>query len=180
MVDAGAAIGDHTIAYLNKVGPTGTVYAFEPHLGMFRCLQYNCPLAISYTFALGDERKMMPLHEDSQNAGGSFLSYANEIHVPAAYDIPVIRLDDFGLDALHFFKLDIEGMELQALKGAENTVKAHRPIIVLEANPDCLLRQNTSVQEIQTLLSDWGYSSSVLLGYEGAGHWEMVAKPHAT
>ncbi len=38
VIDVGAYIGDHTVAYINKSGPSGTVYAFEPNPVAFFCL----------------------------------------------------------------------------------------------------------------------------------------------
>ena len=38
VIDVGAFIGDHTIAYLNKVRENGMVYAFEPYINAFECL----------------------------------------------------------------------------------------------------------------------------------------------
>src|SRR5687767_9160852 len=46
VVDAGAFIGDHTRAYLDRVGATGVVVALEPNPEAFECLKHNCPDAV--------------------------------------------------------------------------------------------------------------------------------------
>ena len=42
------------------------------------------------------------------------------------------RLDDLNIPPLDYIKIDCEGYELNVLKGAEQTIKKHKPIIVIE------------------------------------------------
>jgi hypothetical protein len=46
--------------------------------------------------------------------------------------VKLVALDDFGFTRLDFLKLDIEGMELEALEGARRTVETCRPIMLVE------------------------------------------------
>ena len=50
-------------------------------------------------------------------------------------NIPTIRIDDFmgrqGIEKMDFIKMDIEGSELAALKGAEETIRKHRPKLAI-------------------------------------------------
>lgn len=47
-------------------------------------------------------------------------------------DIPATRLDFFEFEDLDLIWLDVEGSELRALLGAEETLKEHRPVVVIE------------------------------------------------
>ena len=58
-------------------------------------------------------------------------------------------LDSFGLKDVGFIKMDIEGYELKAIKGAEQTIRSTWPVIVIEQN-----QGNIHAQE---LLESWGY-----------------------
>ena len=58
-------------------------------------------------------------------------------------------LDSFGIENVGFIKMDIEGYELKAIKGAEQTIKSTWPVIVIEQN-----QGNIHAQE---LLESWGY-----------------------
>ena len=73
-------------------------------------------------------------------------------------------MDGLGLEACHLIKLDIEGMEVEALRGAEKTIGAHRPILYVEND-----RQDRSEELLGLLLASdyrlywhitWLFSSS--------------------
>ena len=150
VVDGGAFIGDHTIAYLEKVGPTGRVLAFEPNPDAMECLQHNCPRAEFHLYALGRtyERSKLEIHE---NAGASRLAPIGTA------DVFVMPLDAIKFDRLDFIKLDLEGSEVAALQGAAKTIAQHRPVMVIEMCDGHLQRQGSSAEELQTLLTSWGY-----------------------
>lgn len=46
----------------------------------------------------------------------------------------MLTLDGFGLSHCHLIKIDVEGMELQVLLGAQETLRRHRPILFVENN----------------------------------------------
>ncbi len=60
------------------------------------------------------------------NPGGCELSESG------ASEVQVVTLDEFHLDRLDFLKADVEGMELEVLKGAEQTIARCRPLIYAE------------------------------------------------
>ncbi len=64
--------------------------------------------------------------------------------------IPMTTLDSYNFENVTFIKYDIEGYELKALKGSEQTIKKHGPVVVIEQN-----RGNILPQE---LLESWGYT----------------------
>jgi FkbM family methyltransferase len=63
---------------------------------------------------------------DSKNHG------ANQIHMSNTGSIPVVPLDSLELRNVNLIWFDIEGSEVEALKGAVNTINSCKPIIVLE------------------------------------------------
>jgi len=60
--------------------------------------------------------------------------------------VPIFALDDFGLKACHFVKIDVEGMELDVLLGAQALIRAYRPVLYVEND-----RQDKSADLIRHL-----------------------------
>jgi FkbM family methyltransferase len=158
VVDVGAFIGDHTIAYLNKVGPTGKVFAFEPNDEAFECLIHNCPTAINMNVGLSNKFEKL-CFSYSVNAGASFFQ-------PVEGLFSVIPLDSIHMTRLNFMKIDVEGMELNVLKGAAKTIKECRPIILMEINPGALQRWQTNPPELIAYLESLGYTHKKVYGHE--------------
>ena len=73
-------------------------------------------------------------------------------HAGPKYRLPVVRLDDFyDQPRLDFLKIDVEGMEVSVLRGAERAIRRHRPIIYAENDR----KENSS--ELGELLRNLGY-----------------------
>lgn len=102
------------------------IYTFEADPANFRCLCANAPAENVFKFnaALGSARGTVGMDRNPKNCG----SY----QVDGAGPIPVLRIDDLGLDECDFLQLDIEGMEYHALVGAEATLVRCRPVVMIE------------------------------------------------
>lgn len=153
VVDGGAFIGDHTVAYAKAVGESGKVYAFEPNREAFDCLAYNTgklPQVVARTWGLSDA-----LHDvgfvPNENAGASHFQVTGE------NDAGMDMLDFLRLDQCNLIKLDIEGFEVRALKGAAKTIKRCRPVLVVEVNEGALNRQGTTGAKLLDLIHEYGY-----------------------
>lgn len=151
VVDVGAFCGDHTQYYVDRVGGEGTVYAFEPNLPAFNCLEFNMTNYLNvklFNKGLSDKKHLISIAQ-SDNVGAS--------HAVEGDDVECIALDSLKLKACHFIKMDCEGMELKALKGAQRTINKHRPFMLLEINRGALERQGTSADAVFEWLSDNRY-----------------------
>lgn len=154
-LDIGANIGNHALFFSERFR---ALHAFEPHPATFHLLAFNARLVGNVTahhFGLGSEPGVLRLNEDADNMGASSIRYAPAAGA-GAVDIEVRRLDDLGLplDGLCFMKIDVEGFELQVLRGGMQTISAHQPVIVLEQ----LERDFTDGHsECITLLRQMGY-----------------------
>ncbi|NER86020.1 MULTISPECIES: FkbM family methyltransferase [unclassified Moorena] len=150
-IDVGANIGDHTIAYLNKVGITGRVLAFEPLPEAYECLKLNVPGAESYNYALSDQEETLNL-VIRPNTGESFCSYSDN-----SQTIRAVPLDSFEFTQLDLIKFDVEGWELKALKGAEETIYQHQPRMVIEINEQVFKRTLGNRHQIYDFLRRHDY-----------------------
>jgi FkbM family methyltransferase len=171
VIDAGAALGDHTIALANHVGPTGRVYAFEPHPRTFQALCLNMqafPQVTAYQAALGWGGCEGLIHQ-SRNAGASFVTPngMGGFSEGDAFDIPlpqapayILALDTFLLPKLtrcDFLHLDAEGTEPWILLGARKLLRKYRPLIVFEVSESHLKRQNMTPLGLMGILAALDY-----------------------
>lgn len=153
VIDVGAFIGDHTIAYSRAVGEDGEVIAFEPNPEAFECLEYNlrcCPNAILRKECLGDSHGKMTLIMHPQNAGMAYIESKKG-------KSKSITIDSLELERLDFIKIDAEGFEHRILKGAEKTIKKFKPVMLIEINNHALNRNETSDNDIYIYLIELGY-----------------------
>lgn len=128
-----------------------TVYTFEPDWLNFRCLSHNAtaPNIIKFQAALGKDHSMIDLDRNPLNCGAH--------HVKGGGNIPVLRIDDLNLSACDLLQLDIEGFELNALKGAEETIRKFSPVIVIEENGTSE-RYGVKTGEAGEWLKQFGYT----------------------
>jgi len=168
--DLGAAIGDHTLFYLNAVGPKGTVVAFEPHPIQFECLKRNCPAALCLPYAVGEtEGQSMLFHQPGPVAGSRLIDPALQWPGTMVRQITLDKNCVFG-GHLSFIKIDIEGCEPAALRGARRTIQRHQPAIWMEINPIALERQGYSNVILREVLDDLHYE--VAKFYPEGGSWD--------
>ena len=153
VVDAGAFIGDHTIAYCNAVGPTGEVYAFEPNTKAYECLEYNCKTAKTYNLGLSNKAETVYYSEDKNAGAGRILR-----DVTTSTQIKTITLDSLKLKALDFLKIDVEGYEVGVLEGAALTITKYRPKMWIEINAGALAQQGKTATDIESFLSNLNYT----------------------
>lgn len=152
VVDVGAYVGDHTEYYVNRVGRTGKVYAFEPNPPAFECLKYNMdryPNVACLNVGASDRPHGMALATDP-NMGAS--------HAVEGDTVKCITIDSLELAECHFIKMDCEGMEIQALDGAKATIAKHRPTMLIEVNRGALKRQGASAEALFMWLDVHGYT----------------------
>lgn len=156
-LDIGANIGTHTI-YLSDY--FAQVHAFEPQTSIFKLLESNiklngCTNIQAYKFGLGEKNiqenmeKYDPTKPNNQGAIGIDKSKTSN-----GEQIQVKILDELGLSNIGFMKIDVEGYELYVLKGAINTLKINKPIIIIELNE----KTKNDRDEIVKLLTNLNYS----------------------
>ncbi len=154
VIDAGAWIGGHTMAYAKKVGVNGRVIAFEPNPYASTCLERNTkqfPNVEHIRNAVGDISNVVWL---SAQQGWYDSGYIGEDEKIA--DVVMNPIDKFGI-APNFIKIDVEGCELKALKGASKTIEKFKPKMVIEINEPALQRQGNTPQEVWAWLVEHRY-----------------------
>jgi len=142
VLDIGANVGCHSIAFAQMVGETGRVIAFEPQPHLHALLRRNAEqnnFSQLTTLCQGAGAKPDELwipkldYTDVKNFGAVSLETRTE-GKEAGLRVPVTCIDELALDNCRLLKIDVEGMELEVLKGSQETLKRHTPIVYAEMN----------------------------------------------
>lgn len=168
VIDCGAFIGDHTIAYSNKVGDSGLVIAFEPSKEAYECLEYNLKEntnTILRRQGLGDKTESKGIKEVEGNSGMNYLVEGNGISVMA--------IDELNLTHIDFIKIDCEGYELNVLKGGINTINKFKPVMLIEINDMTLERSGIKREDIFKYLDSINYSYRNVYKSQGLKEYQM-------
>lgn len=162
--DVGANVGAYVLQLGHWTAPAGKIIAFEPNAGAREVLARH----IAWN-GLTDRVQIVPaavaaapgeqiLYAEGAN-GMSRLAQPNNALVETAHQerVPVTTIDAFcaaGNAPPAVLLLDIEGFEIEALRGARSTIVAHRPVIVVEMHPNVWHSANTTRESTEALLQD--------------------------
>ena len=175
-IDVGSNIGLMTIFASKQVGENVSVFSFEAHPETFKILEFNLDLnkitnVIKCNFALGANNYQSVIYDNWQvNRGGASL-IIKDIH-SSSFPIEVKRLDDFLSKEIKpkIIKVDVEGFELEVLKGAKEIISKCKPILIVELSSN---RENS--YEINELI-DFILSFDSYDLYKLEGTKERVSK----
>lgn len=158
-VDAGAFVGDSAERFIwAQNGMFSKIYAFEPGRRQFAALKAR-------TRRLAEEWALDPASIELVNAGlaekdfkvsatsanGQLTSFAiSPDSGTANTTVDVVSLDIFLKgERITFLKADVEGMEMALLKGAQSTIRRHKPKISI-----CVYHYPTDIPDIANYLAD--------------------------
>jgi len=164
VVDAGANIGIYSRFLAQCVGPTGLVHGFEPSPENFARLQSTTsklPNVRINSLAVGDKTGDIQLHvADDLNVDHRVYQTAGESR--GTILIRATTLDDYFEPggAVDFIKMDIQGYELHALKGAKRVLTDNDRIqLLIEFWPYGLRQAGSSPEELLSFLRSLGFAT---------------------
>lgn len=154
--DVGANIGTHTLSY----AATAThIYAFEPQPFMFDMLCTNLLLnsirnVTPVQCALGPTTctTHMNIHDPTERN-----SPAGERVGKGESTVSMHTLDSLAIGHIDFIKMDIEGFELEALKGMTETLSLYHPTLYIE------IHYAELIEQIADFLAHFDYKSVPLI-----------------
>jgi FkbM family methyltransferase len=153
VLDVGAYVGTHTLAFAHFVGAEGCVVAFEPLPEIFDVLRENVSAnhlsnvrlenvavadrAGSIEIPAVDVAKVASFGSTSLRGGSVHAHACSEQRATVltkAAEVPVVAIDGLGLTKCSVIKIDAEGMESVVIKGAADTIRLLAPVIYAECN----------------------------------------------
>lgn len=148
--DVGAYVGVYALRCAARVGPTGRVYAFEPHPALYARLTRNVARnAVGHVHclaeALGDAAGTRTLYSgDAMHVVSSTLceAYLRRFTDRITTTQVALRtldgvLDTLAVDVIDLLKVDVEGAEARVLQGAQDALAAGRVArLIVEVHED--------------------------------------------
>lgn len=170
-VDVGANQGEFTLFAAKRLRK-GRVIAFEPTSYMYEKLVNNIALNGFKNIelvnqALSDKPGQLPIYmpKGKFSDGTSHFGLSSLYKSPAGSDcmeiINVTTLDEYvkrtQLSHIDVMKIDIEGSELFMLRGAARTLKAFKPVLIVEIGRGPCLAAGYDCREILEYIASYGY-----------------------
>jgi FkbM family methyltransferase len=130
------------------------LHAFEPRPEHCACWRRNVPARDHvhlHEVALGDRVDLVALDVSPESSGDTTI----DLHAPSP-TIPLHCLDEYGLTAVDFLKVDCEGFELFVLRGGQELLERERPVVLVEQKPGKAQRYGLPEREAVTYLESLG------------------------
>lgn len=174
VMDIGAELGDITALMAKKLGKKGEMWAMEPVELMWPSIKKMFDLnglkaPTSYVGFMGAVNKNDPIvlkdwpviaYQEFVDGDVGFQ------HLDERWDLPVLRIDDIGLD-FDMITMDTEGSEFEIILGAEETIHRCHPKLFISVHRQFMLdRYNQDASKLVQHL--------IFLGYEA----KMIANDH--
>jgi len=170
VLDIGSDIGYYAKIFSKLVGQEGKVYAFEPHPFIFGKMLKNLRSLIFKNVypvqaAVSDKMGKTFLYETKKHGRHSLFDvskYDEKFEAIGKIPIHTVVLDDFlekeGSPRIDFFKIDVEGGEIGALKGMEKTIKrSNRLAGIIEFNANALSAAGEDPSQFINILHNFGF-----------------------
>ncbi|SFV88885.1 methyltransferase FkbM family [hydrothermal vent metagenome] len=168
-IDCGANFGVHSVEWGRLMHNWGHVWSFEAQEKIFYALAgniiiNNCLNVTARLAAVSDKEGYIKIAEPDYSIPSSFGSFelkktdstefiGQEIdYSNPTQEVPLMPLDTLPITRLDLIKIDIEGMEEEALNGAIKLIQSHHPVLVIE-----IIKSNKD--NIQTFLEEHGYQT---------------------
>ena len=168
IIHVGGHFGQEVSLY-KTINPDNFIQIFEPHPVTFTTLINNVSNFANiecHNVALGPNKSVMTMYCETNNEGQSNSLLEPQLHASqypnirfhSTVEVPVETLDSFKLyDSYNFMSLDVQGFELEVLKGAVNTL-IHVDYIIAEVNNAPLYKNCCMIEELDQFLSTYGFN----------------------
>ena len=163
-LDVGSNVGIYSYHFLRRMKK---VEAFEPIKEITYRLEAHANGSLSiHNCALSNEVSTLPFHIPVDDRGNLIPSWASLEPLEqkcVTRDVPVKRLDDFAFADVDLFKIDVEGHEMEVIKGGLDLINKFKPNLMIEIEEK---HSKIPIQETINFISNMGYNVFCLKGKE--------------
>jgi FkbM family methyltransferase len=188
VLDVGANVGFYSVG-LARRSRAKRILAFEPVPENFARLQYHVernglsarvsPVNVALGNRIGHVEMHMTDRGKSSTGNAVLVTETNLADRPPSCGATMTRLDDYAAEncitSCDLIKVDIEGAELEFLRGAAEFVQRTRPVIFSEYNPAAAAEFAYSFDDLKGLLGSWRYQ--VFCAVQRRGPYVEVDSP---
>jgi FkbM family methyltransferase len=178
VVHIGAHYGEEVSNYVNL--GIDNIILFEPLEKNFDILQNNVSKLNAningYCCALGNKTQKIKMFLSNNNLESSSVLKPKkhlELHPDVIFseeqEVEMKRLDSFHITNHNFMNLDVQGYELEVLKGGSDTLN-HIDYVYCEVNRDEVYEENARIEEIDTYLSNYNMKRVETFWWDD-GYW---------
>lgn len=165
IVDVGANIGYFTLLMAQLTKPNGFVYALEPtplNLEFLRKNVTNNNLSNTQIlpYAAGSQSRVRKFYARKSSNVSSF--FGTDTLADTAIEVQEISLDNIFEQSVDFVKIDVEGAEIEVLRGMKHILTNNPDIcLVIEWNPRALHNAGYEAEALPIILQESGFSLSM-------------------
>lgn len=181
--DIGANIGYFTMLAARQVGPVGRVCAFEPvarnAAAIVRSARLNGFGNIDvFEKAAGARGGVAELNLAHHIGGAMLASIGAPPDRSGSVEVDVVTIDDFadarGLPPPSLVKIDVEGAELEVLRGMTETLRSHAPVLIVELDDATASGLEEKTRALGDLLAGLEYTLAPLAPAYPAAGWSVA------
>jgi len=164
VLDLGSNFGQMTMEFSRAVGPQGRVYAFEAQGRVFEILKKNIEandlrnIEAVFAAVLDESGKVFRFPEPDWSRFATYGSFNLPLDSKQGQEVTSIRIDDLIFERpISFMKVDVQGCDLFAMRGARETILRHRMPILFEFEQRFQEIYKTSFQEYVDFVNSINY-----------------------
>lgn len=174
IIDIGANNGQFLKA-AHHFFPKTFIYSFEPIPKLFqKIIKFKSKNINVFNIAVGNSTGEFDFHLNSYSHVSSFLDISKENKTYPKDSIETIRVKQDTLDNISksidikgvtLLKLDVQGFEMEVLKGGASIIKTHVNYIIIEANFVKLYENQPTFTELNSYLNELGFELKTMLDF---------------
>ncbi len=173
IIDVGANYGTYSF-FFSRLYPHAKIFAFEPATSSYNILRkiiksFHLDNVVPIKKGLGSKEEKKQIVMPMQY---TILAYVSDGKTPnkqdKTEDIEITTIDNFckknNIKNIDFIKCDVEGFELNVLKGAEKSLRKFKPIVFVEIEERHTKKYGINPEEMLRFFKKIGYGSYLVRG----------------